>query len=159
METVDVLLNESTGEEEKIITLVLSDTKNIEFESTFNDIPSSFEADFDTIQIIEQNDYLKLINKPKINGEVVGQIMYTFEWSDWRNGTFLWIQSAYVNKEFRGIGVFKALYKFIRDIADNDNNICGIRLYVEKENTIAKKTYKNIGMKECNYYIYEYDKE
>ena len=90
----------------------------------------------------------------EINGEVVGQIMYTFEWSDWRNGTFLWIQSAYVNKEFRGMGVFKALYKFIRDIADNDNNICGIRLYVEKENTIAKKTYKNIGMKECNYYIY-----
>ena len=95
----------------------------------------------------------------EINGEVVGQIMYTYEWSDWRNGTFLWIQSAYVNKEFRGMGVFKALYKFIRDIADNDNNICGIRLYVEKENTIAKKTYKNIGMKECNYYIYEYDKE
>ena len=95
----------------------------------------------------------------EINGEVVGQIMYTFEWSDWRNGTFLWIQSAYVNKEFRGMGVFKALYKFIRDIAENDNNICGIRLYVEKENTIAKKTYKNIGMKECNYYIYEYDKE
>lgn len=95
----------------------------------------------------------------EINGEVVGQIMYTFEWSDWRNGTFLWIQSAYVNKEFRGMGVFKALYKFIRDIADNDNNICVIRLYVEKENTIAKKTYKNIGMKECNYYIYEYDKE
>lgn len=95
----------------------------------------------------------------EINGEVVGQIMYTFEWSDWRNGTFLWIQSVYVNKEFRGMGVFKALYKFIRDIAGNDNNICGIRLYVEKENTIAKKTYKNIGMKECNYYIYEYDKE
>lgn len=95
----------------------------------------------------------------EINGEVVGQIMYTFEWSDWRNGTFLWIQSVYVNKEFRGMGVFKALYKFIRDIADNDNNICGIRLYVEKENTIAKKTYKNIVMKECNYYIYEYDKE
>lgn len=95
----------------------------------------------------------------EINGEVVGQIMYTFEWSDWRNGTFLWIQSVYVNKAFRGMGVFKALYKFIRDIADNDNNICGIRLYVEKENTIAKKTYKNIGMKECNYYIYEYDKE
>ena len=95
----------------------------------------------------------------EINGEVVGQIMYTFEWSDWRNGTFLWIQSVYVNKEFRRMGVFKALYKFIRDIADNDNNICGIRLYVEKENTIAKKTYKNIGMKECNYYIYEYDKE
>lgn len=95
----------------------------------------------------------------EINGEVVGQIMYTFEWSDWRNGTFLWVQSVYVDKEHRGKGVFKSLYNYIKSICDNDDNICGIRLYVEKENTIAKKTYKNIGMKECNYYIYEYDKE
>lgn len=111
------------------------------------------------VQAIIKDENKGIYHVCEINGEVVGQIMYTFEWSDWRNGTFLWIQSAYVNKEFRGMGVFKALYKFIRDIADNDNNICGIRLYVEKENTIAKKTYKNIGMKECNYYIYEYDKE
>lgn len=111
------------------------------------------------VEAIIKDENKGIYNVCEINGEVVGQIMYTFEWSDWRNGTFLWIQSVYVNKEFRGMGVFKALYKFIRDIADNDNNICGIRLYVEKENTIAKKTYKNIGMKECNYYIYEYDKE
>ena len=111
------------------------------------------------VEAIIKDENKGLYHVCEINGEVVGQIMYTFEWSDWRNGTFLWIQSVYVNKEFRGMGVFKALYKFIRDIADNDNNICGIRLYVEKENTIAKKTYKNIGMKECNYYIYEYDKE
>lgn len=70
METVDVLLEKSTNEE-KIITLVLSDTTNIEFESTFNDIPTNFEADFNTVQAIESNDYLKLMNKPKINGEVV----------------------------------------------------------------------------------------
>lgn len=111
------------------------------------------------VEVIIKDENKGIYHVCEINGEVVGQIMYTFEWSDWRNGTFLWIQSVYVNKEFRGMGVFKALYKFIRDIADNDNNICGIRLYVEKENTIAKKTYKNIGMKECNYYIYEYDKE
>ena len=59
----------------------------------------------------------------EIDGKVVGQIMYTYEWSDWRNGTFLWVQSVYVNKENRGMGVFKALYKNIIDIADNDNNI------------------------------------
>ena len=70
MERVDVLLEQSTGEE-KIITLVLSNTTNIEFESTFNDIPTSFEADFNTIQAIESNDYLKLINKQKINGAIV----------------------------------------------------------------------------------------
>ena len=111
------------------------------------------------VRNIIQDENKGIYHVCEIDGKVVGQIMYTCEWSDWRNGTFLWIQSAYVNKEFRGMGVFKALYKFIRDIAENDNNICGIRLYVEKENTIAKKTYKNIGMKECNYYIYEYDKE
>ena len=52
----------------------------------------------------------------EIDGKIVGQIMYTYEWSDWRNGTFLWIQSVYVNKENRGIGVFKALYNYIKDM-------------------------------------------
>ena len=82
----------------------------------------------------------------EIEGQVVGQIMYTFEWSDWRNGTFLWIQSVYVDKKFRGKGIFKNLYKYIKDICDNDKDICGIRLYVEKENYVAQKTYKNIGI-------------
>ena len=94
----------------------------------------------------------------EINGEVVGQIMYTFEWSDWRNGTFLWVQSVYVDKEHRGKGVFKSLYNYIKSICDNDDNICGIRLYVEKENYVAQKTYSNLSMSQCNYYMYEYEK-
>lgn len=94
----------------------------------------------------------------EINGEVVGQIMYTFEWSDWRNGTFLWIQSVYVDKNYRGKGVFKTLYNHIKNICDKDKNICGIRLYVERENYVAQKTYKSLGMEECNYYMYEYEK-
>ena len=87
----------------------------------------------------------------EIDGNIVGQIMYTFEWSDWRNGTFLWIQSVYVDKNYRGKGVFKTLYNHIK-------NICGIRLYVERENYVAQKTYKSLGMEECNYYMYEYEK-
>lgn len=94
----------------------------------------------------------------EINGKIIGQIMYTFEWSDWRNGTFLWVQSVYVNKDYRGNGIFKALYNHIKSICDNDNNICGIRLYVERENCVAQKTYSSLGMKECNYYMYEYEK-
>ncbi|WP_294390892.1 GNAT family N-acetyltransferase [uncultured Clostridium sp.] len=94
----------------------------------------------------------------EIDGKIVGQIMYTYEWSDWRNGTFLWIQSVYVNKENRGIGVFKALYNYIKDMCDKDKNICGIRLYVEKENYVAQNTYSNLGMYKCNYYMYEYEK-
>ena len=95
----------------------------------------------------------------EINGEVIGQIMYTYEWSDWRNGTFLWVQSVYVNKEHRGKGVFKKLYCYVKDICDNDENMCGVRLYVEKENYNAQKTYESIGMEQCNYYMYEYTKK
>ena len=94
----------------------------------------------------------------EIDGNIVGQIMYTFEWSDWRNGTFLWIQSVYVDKNYRGKGVFKTLYNHIKNICDKDKNICGIRLYVERENYVAQKTYKSLGMEECNYYMYEYEK-
>lgn len=84
--------------------------------------------------------------------------MYTYEWSDWRNGTFLWVQSVYVNKENRGMGIFKALYTYIKDMCDKDENICGIRLYVERENYVAQNIYSNLGMNECNYHIYEYEK-
>ena len=94
----------------------------------------------------------------EIDGKVIGQIMYTFEWSDWRNGTFLWVQSVYVNKNYRGKGVFKSLYNHIKSMCDSDDNICGIRLYVERENYVAQKTYSSLGMKECNYHIYEYEK-
>ena len=91
-------------------------------------------------------------------GHVIGQIMYTYEWSDWRNGTFIWIQSVYVDKEHRGKGVFRSLYNFIKTMCDKNEEICGVRLYVERENITAQKTYKSLGMEECNYYIYEYEK-
>lgn len=94
----------------------------------------------------------------EVNGEVVGQIMYTYEWSDWRNGLFIWVQSVYVDKEYRGQGVFKRLYNHIKEMCDKDENICGIRLYVEFENQNAQKTYESLGMEKCNYYMYEYEK-
>ena len=94
----------------------------------------------------------------EINDEVVGQIMYTYERSDWRNGLFIWVQSVYVNKEYRGKGVFKALYNKVKEICDSNNEYVGIRLYVEKENYTAQKTYRSLGMEECNYFMYEYEK-
>lgn len=94
----------------------------------------------------------------EIDGKVIGQIMFTYEWSDWRNGTFIWVQSVYVHKDHRGKGVFKALYNHVKSMCDKDESICGIRLYVERENYVAQKTYKSLGMEECNYHIYEYEK-
>lgn len=94
----------------------------------------------------------------EVDGKVVGQIMYTYEWSDWRDGTFIWVQSVYVHKDYRGKGIFKALYNKVKEICDNNSEYVGIRLYVERENYNAQKTYKKIGMTECNYYMYEYEK-
>ena len=94
----------------------------------------------------------------EVDGKVVGQIMYTYEWSDWRAGTFIWVQSVYVHKDYRGKGIFKSLYNKVKEICDSSNEYVGIRLYVERENYNAQKTYQKIGMTECNYYMYEYEK-
>ena len=67
----------------------------------------------------------------EIDGKVVGQIMYTYEWSDWRNGTFIWVQSVYVHQDYRGKGIFKALYNKVKEICDGSEEYVGIRLYEE----------------------------
>ena len=83
--------------------------------------------------------------------------MITYEWSDWRNGLFWWIQSVYVKKTYRRKGVFKKMYKFIHERAINDNKCTGIRLYVENNNSIAQKVYNNLGMEETYYKLFEVD--
>jgi ribosomal protein S18 acetylase RimI-like enzyme len=106
---------------------------------------------------------LRLLNDPSLgfyavaerNGQVVGCLLVTNEWSDWRNGLFWWIQSVYVEAASRRQGVYRQLYDFIRELAQADPGICGFRLYVEKENTAAQRTYGSLGMEETHYLIYE----
>jgi ribosomal protein S18 acetylase RimI-like enzyme len=88
-------------------------------------------------------------------GEVVGCLLVTNEWSDWRNGLFWWIQSVYVVESARRQGVYRAMYDHIRGLAKADPGICGFRLYVEKDNAQAQRTYKSLGMAETDYLIYE----
>ncbi len=87
----------------------------------------------------------------EIDGKVVGQLMTTTEWSDWRNGLFLWIQSVYVLDEYRGAGVFRALYDHLSGMAASDTRICGIRLYVDRSNARAQEVYARLGMHRTNY--------
>jgi ribosomal protein S18 acetylase RimI-like enzyme len=91
------------------------------------------------------------------DGVPVGTLMFTFEWSDWRNGLWWWIQSVYVPAEFRRRGVYRALYAHVRALADADAGVCGIRLYVEKDNHAARSTYATLGMQDAHYRIYEQD--
>lgn len=90
-----------------------------------------------------------------IDGEVVGQTAHTFEWSDWRNGEIWWIQSVYVHPRHRGLGVFRALYEHIRQQGVVDADCCGIRLYMERENDNARKSYQSLGFSETGYEVLE----
>jgi GNAT superfamily N-acetyltransferase len=90
------------------------------------------------------------------DGAVVGQLMVTYEWSDWRNGMFWWIQSVYVGKKYRGQKVFTQLYDYIKREAVA-NRSCGIRLYVEEDNRTAQQTYKKMGMTLTMYEMMEDD--
>ena len=90
-------------------------------------------------------------------GETAGQLMVTFEWSDWRNGVFWWIQSVYVRPESRGRGVYRTLYATALERARAAGNVCGLRLYVEKENERAKAAYRQAGMRQTVYDMFEVD--
>ncbi|HEY3853805.1 MAG TPA: GNAT family N-acetyltransferase [Verrucomicrobiae bacterium] len=87
--------------------------------------------------------------------EVVGQLLITHEWSDWRNGDIWWLQSVYVRSVFRRRGVFKALFDFVVQKATATPDVCGLRLYMENNNTRARQTYRSMGMLETHYQVFE----
>lgn len=91
----------------------------------------------------------------RMDQTVVGCLAITYEWSDWRNGLFWWIQSVFVDEHARGKGVFSAMYGYIKSLASADSGNCGIRLYVEKDNTRAQRTYEKLGMIETEYRLLE----
>jgi GNAT superfamily N-acetyltransferase len=88
------------------------------------------------------------------DGEAVGSLLVTREWSDWRCGEFWWIQSVYVMPEARRGGVFRALYADVEQRATAAGAV-GLRLYVETENRHAQATYEGLGMQRCHYFMYE----
>lgn len=98
-----------------------------------------------------------LVAGESCSGRVIGQVMVTYEWSDWRNATFWWLQSVYVSQDWRGKGVFGNLYRFLMTAAEQNQNVAGIRLYVEKTNSLAQEVYENLGLAATSYLVYETD--
>lgn len=94
----------------------------------------------------------------EVDSKVVGCLMITREWSDWRNGVFWWIQSVFVVKNYRRRGVYRKMYEFVKELANNQEKVCGFRLYVEQDNHIAQKTYSALGMKQLPYLMFEQPK-
>jgi ribosomal protein S18 acetylase RimI-like enzyme len=145
-------------------------------EATAQDIPylidfqlkMALETENITLEISELTQGIQKLFKDPTKGkyyvaidkeEPIGCLMTTFEWSDWRNGMVLWIQSVYVEKDFRGKGVYKMMYEFIRQMVEESADLRGIRLYVDKTNLAAQKVYENLGMNGEHYTVYEWMKK
>ena len=88
---------------------------------------------------------------------VVGQLMVTYEWSDWRNAHFWWIQSVYVAADWRRRGVYRSLHEHVLAEARLRGDVCGVRLYVDRENHVAQQVYSNLGMDRSHYDLFEID--
>ncbi len=89
------------------------------------------------------------------DGVIAAGLMVTYEWSDWRNGQFWWVQSVYVLPDFRRHGLYSALYDKVKQLASEQGDVPGIRLYVEKDNQAAQSTYIKNGMQESHYLMFE----
>ena len=87
-------------------------------------------------------------------GQIVGQIMHTLEWSDWRNGQIWWLQSVYVSAEYRQLGVFRRLFEYLVELGAKEK-VLGVRLYVEDNNERAQRTYENLGLVSAGYSVRE----
>lgn len=140
----------------------LSDSKTIaEFNAAMAKETEHIQLDVDRLLLgvrgLFEKPTLGYYTVAEIDGAVVGQMMITYEWSDWRNGVFWWIQSVYVLPDFRSEGIFKKLYLHTVEEAKQAGNVCGLRLYVEKENERAHHVYEKLGMTLTAYDMYEVD--
>ena len=91
----------------------------------------------------------------EVDKSIVGSLLITYEWSDWRNAWYWWIQSVYVEKNWRRKGVYSLLHNEVISRCKKSKESCGVRLYVDKENKIAQEVYRKLGMFENNYLLYE----
>jgi GNAT superfamily N-acetyltransferase len=91
-------------------------------------------------------------------GRLVGSLMTTYEWSDWRDGTVLWVQSVYVLPALRGRGIYRRLYEHLRDRVLASPDLRGIRLYVDRRNLAAQRVYERLGMSREHYEMFEWMK-
>jgi GNAT superfamily N-acetyltransferase len=93
----------------------------------------------------------------QLGQRLIGQLMITYEWSDWRCATFWWIQSVYVEPMQRKKGVLRHLYRYLEGLAQQAGNVCGFRLYVDQHNQQAEEAYRKLGMTPGHYRFWEVD--
>ena len=105
--------------------------------------------------VAERDESIVGSHSESTSSRALGALMITTEWSDWRNADFWWIQSVYVRPEARRTGVYTALHREVRRRARDADDVCGLRLYVERDNAAAQAAYDELGMTESPYRMYE----
>jgi len=110
------------------------------------------------VQAVFEDEHKGFYIAAEMDEAVVGGLLVTFEWSDWRNGWFWWIQSVYILPEFRGRAIYSRMYDFVKALADERGDVCGFRLYVEHDNLHAQRVYEKLGMNRSHYLAYEEEK-
>ena len=123
----------------------------------------NYKLDFETVkkgvEAVLNNSNLGAYYVAAAGDKVVGSLLTTFEWSDWRNGTVLWIQSVFVDSSHRKLGIYAALYSHIKTLVANDEALKGIRLYVDESNKQAMDVYTRLGMNGEHYRVFEWMKK
>jgi len=105
-----------------------------------------------------RHGFYVVAERPEEDGlGVIGQLLVTYEWSDWRNADFWWIQSVYVDPDWRRRGVYRSMHQYILEMARARTDVCGVRLYVERENAVAQSVYERLSLRETKYRIWEVD--
>jgi len=111
------------------------------------------------VQAVLQDEKLGRYYVGEVDNAVVASTLITYEWSDWRNGVVWWIQSVYVLPDGRKQGIYAGLYRHVQSLARADENVRGIRLYVDRRNELAQQVYARLGMNGDHYQVFEWMKE
>lgn len=134
----------------------------VEFQIAMARETEDVELDFETcrkgVSAIFERSGLGQYYVAERNGKVIGSLLITYEWSDWRNGMIWWVQSVYVIPEARGQRVYAGLYEHVKAIVEEDENLRGIRLYVDERNKVAQQVYAKLGMNGEHYRVFEWMK-
>ena len=128
---------------------------NISMALETEDIALNNEEITQGVQEVFDDSHLGRYCVATINNQIVGSLLLTTEWSDWHNKYYWWIQSVYVNPQYRRSGVYKTLYEFVCNSAKEHGDVYAIRLYVDVNNKIAQQVYNNLGMHKSNYDMFE----
>jgi len=111
------------------------------------------------VKAILENDHHGFYLLVEFDDTIAAGLMITYEWSDWRNGQFWWIQSVFVRPSWRRQGLYRQLYHHVQQLIEHQPMVCGIRLYMEKDNQTAGQAYRSLGMDQTDYRFFEWLRE